>query len=68
MVRVDPRQTSQRCTACGHTCREHRAGQSRFRCVPWGHMDNADLNAARNILGRAAPSGINGAVVNASVA
>ncbi|MFD1731945.1 zinc ribbon domain-containing protein [Deinococcus malanensis] len=63
-----PRYTSQRCNACGHTCRENRASQSRFRCVACGHMDNADLNAARNILGRAVPSGINVAVVNASVA
>nr|WP_189008998.1 RNA-guided endonuclease TnpB family protein [Deinococcus malanensis] len=68
VVRVDPRYTSQRCNACGHTCRENRASQSRFRCVACGHMDNADLNAARNILGRAVPSGINVAVVNASVA
>lgn len=68
VVRVDPRYTSQRCNACGHTCRENRASQSRFRCVACGHQDNADLNAARNILGRAAPSGTNVAVVNASVA
>ncbi len=68
VVRVDPRHTSQRCNACGHTCRENRASQARFRCVACGHADNADLNAARNILGRAVPSGINVAVVNASVA
>ncbi|MCD0155657.1 transposase [Deinococcus sp. 6GRE01] len=80
VVRVDPRYTSQACSQCGHTCRENRASQSRFRCVACGHADNADLNAARNILdrgtstergeplGRAAPSGINVAVVNASVA
>jgi putative transposase len=68
VVRVDPRYTSQRCNACGHTCRENRASQSRFWCVACGHQDNADLNAARNILGRAVPSGINVAVVNASVA
>lgn len=68
VVRVDPRYTSQQCNACGHTCRENRASQSRFRCVACGHQENADLNAARNILGRAAPSGINVAVVNASVA
>ncbi|GAA0501677.1 transposase [Deinococcus depolymerans] len=68
VIRVDPRYTSQRCNACGHTCRENRVSQSRFRCVACGHVDNADLNAARNILGRAAPTGINVAVVNASVA
>ncbi|WP_019588439.1 RNA-guided endonuclease InsQ/TnpB family protein [Deinococcus apachensis] len=68
VMRVAPRHTSQRCNACGHTCRENRVSQSRFRCVACGHVDNADLNAARNILGRAAPSGINVAVVNASVA
>lgn len=68
VVRVDPRYTSQRCNACGHTCQESRVSQARFRCVACRHVDNADLNAARNILGRAAPSGINVAVVNASVA
>ncbi|WP_235514339.1 transposase [Deinococcus sp. Leaf326] len=68
VVRVDPRHTSQRCNACEHTCREIRASQSRFRCVACAHVDNANLNAARNILGRAAPSGSNVAVVNASVA
>ncbi|MBB6018719.1 RNA-guided endonuclease InsQ/TnpB family protein [Deinococcus radiopugnans] len=68
VVAVDPRYTSQACHQCGHTCRENRVSQSRFWCVACDHQENADLNAARNILGRAVPSGINVAVVNASVA
>ena len=68
VVRVDPRYTSQACSKCGHTCRENRVSQSRFVCQACGHTANADWNAALNILGRAAPSGINVAVVNASVA
>lgn len=68
VVRVDPRHTSQRCNAYRHTCRENRSSQARFVCQRCGHTANADHNAALNILGRAAPSGINVAVVNASVA
>ena len=67
VIRVDPRYTSQACSKCGHTCRENRVSQSRFVCVACGHQENADLNAARNILGRAAPSGVNVAF-SASVA
>lgn len=33
--------------------------QAAFRCVQCGHTANADHNAAKNILGRAAPSGVN---------
>ncbi|WP_254843131.1 RNA-guided endonuclease InsQ/TnpB family protein [Deinococcus marmoris] len=67
VVAVDPRYTSQACNQCGHTCKANRVSQSRFWCVACGHQENADLNAARNILGRAVPSGLGVAVVNASV-
>lgn len=56
VIAVDPRYTSQACHKCGHTCRENRVSQSRFRCVACGYRANADLNAARNILARAVPS------------
>ncbi|GAA5533950.1 transposase [Deinococcus aluminii] len=59
VVRVDPRYTSQACSQCGHTCRENRVSQARFVCQRCGHTANADHNAALNILGRAAPSGVN---------
>jgi len=47
--RVDPKQTSQRCGACGHVATENRESQAAFRCVACGFACNADLNAARNI-------------------
>ena len=48
---VDPAYTSQRCHACGHTERENRDG-GRFSCRKCGHADDADTNAAKNILVR----------------
>lgn len=60
VIAVDPRYTSQTCRKCGHACKENRVSQSRFMCVQCGHADNADVNAARNILARALPSGVNG--------
>ena len=42
--------TSQRCSCCGHTAKENRLSQSKFHCQHCGHAENADRNAARNIL------------------
>lgn len=50
IVRVNPAYTSQTCSACGHCARESRESQAVFRCVACGHQDNADVNAAKNIL------------------
>lgn len=50
---VGPRFTSQDCSACGHRAAENRASRSRFLCVKCGHIDDADRNAAKNILARA---------------
>jgi len=50
VVRVNPAYTSQKCSSCGHTCKENRVTQSIFKCVACGHEENADLNAAQNIL------------------
>lgn len=58
VVRVDPRHTSQRCHECGTVDREFRRGP-RFCCTACGHTDDADVNAARNILARAEPSSAN---------
>lgn len=55
LVRVNPAYTSQQCSKCGHTCKENRVTQSIFRCVSCGHEDNADLDAAKTIEGRAFP-------------
>lgn len=50
VVAVDPANTSQRCSACGHTAAENRKSQAVFVCQACGHADNADVNAANNIL------------------
>jgi putative transposase len=50
VIDVDPRHTSDRCEACGHTAKENRASQAVFSCRGCGHSLNADHHAARNIL------------------
>jgi putative transposase len=49
LVRIDPRNTSRRCGACGHTGKANRKSQSEFRCTACGHTANADHNGAGNI-------------------
>jgi transposase len=49
---VNPAYTSQRCFACGHIAPENRESQAEFRCEACGYVDNADVNAARNILAK----------------
>jgi putative transposase len=56
VVFVDPRYTSQRCRACGHTSTENRKSQAVFACVACGHTNHADLNAAANIAARGLPA------------
>ena len=47
---VRPAFTSQICTACGLRDRKSRPGCGRlFACTACGHVEHADLNAARNI-------------------
>jgi putative transposase len=48
--KVNPAYTSQRCSACGHIARENRENQAVFICKKCGHTQNADHNAAINIL------------------
>jgi len=50
LVEVNPRHTSQRCSCCGHTAKENRVSQDVFRCQVCEHEENADINAAKNIL------------------
>lgn len=52
VIEVDPADTSQTCSSCGHIARENRRSQSKFQCVACGHQGNADINAALNILAR----------------
>ncbi|MEV5705134.1 transposase [Actinoallomurus sp. NPDC052274] len=47
--KVDPAYTSQICHACGHRAAESRESQAVFRCRACGHVDHADVNAAKNI-------------------
>ncbi len=50
VVEVNPRYTSQTCNECGVVDIRNRRTQARFECVACGHIDNADINAALNIL------------------
>ena len=48
---VSPYKTSQTCHSCSHVDRRNRNGE-KFLCRKCGYADNADINAARNILQR----------------
>lgn len=50
VVPVDPAYTSQTCHECGHVSPDNRPSQAAFECVACDHRDNADINAAKNIL------------------
>ncbi len=53
LVAVPPAYTSQTCSACGHVDKNNRLSQARFQCLACGHAENADRNAAKNILAKA---------------
>lgn len=48
---VSATNTSRRCSECGHTEAGNRRSQGSFQCLRCNHAENADINAARNILG-----------------
>ncbi|CAO3459485.1 RNA-guided endonuclease InsQ/TnpB family protein [Azospirillum largimobile] len=50
VVAIPAAYTSQRCCRCGHVDADNRVSQSVFLCQACGHVENADLNAAKNIL------------------
>ena len=52
LVVVDPKFTSQRCSGCGVVSAEHRR-RKRYDCAECGMTEDADINAARNILYKA---------------
>ena len=52
LVVVDPRFTSQRCSRCGAVSAANRQGK-RYNCAGCGMTEDADVNAARNILSSA---------------
>lgn len=49
--KVDPRNTSRKCSLCGHTEKANRSSQEKFSCRQCGFSLHADLNAARNLAG-----------------
>jgi transposase len=53
VVRVDPKNTSRTCAACGHMAASNRESQAVFACQVCGHQAHADTNAAVVILDRA---------------
>ena len=55
LEKVDPSYTSQTCSVCGHREKENRK-KTTFHCLGCGHKENADVNAAKNILARARAS------------
>jgi transposase len=50
VIAVDPRNTSRRCSECGHTAKENRPTQEKFHCVSCGHTAHADTVGALNVL------------------
>jgi len=55
--KVDPRNTSRKCSKCGDVRKSNRKDQSHFVCKACHHSLNADLNGARNIAQKFAPAG-----------
>ncbi len=58
--KVNPQNTSRACFECGHVAKENRKTQKEFLCVKCGHSDNADVNAARNILAKGDKATVSG--------
>jgi putative transposase len=58
LVKVDPAYTSQTCSSCGTVDSKSRESQAVFCCQHCGHRDNADRNAAVNILNRGNTPGV----------
>ncbi|MHB1903771.1 MAG: RNA-guided endonuclease InsQ/TnpB family protein [Ferrimicrobium sp.] len=50
IIFVNPAYTSMRCSECGHMEPRNRKSQADFCCLACGHTDNADVNAARNVI------------------
>jgi putative transposase len=48
LYRVNPKYTSQTCSHCQHIDKNSRNGE-KFICTNCGHIDDANLQAARNV-------------------
>ncbi|MEN9250467.1 MAG: RNA-guided endonuclease TnpB family protein [Gloeomargarita sp. GXS_bins_116] len=53
VVYVNPAYSSQACSNCGYVDKENRKTRSEFECKLCGTKFHADVNASRNLLGRA---------------
>lgn len=52
VLSVNPKFTSQECSACHHVSKNNRDGE-KFMCEECGHIDHSDTQASRTILRRA---------------
>lgn len=50
LIEVAPHYTSQECSSCHHVSAQNRQTQEKFACCKCHFEDNADINAAKNIL------------------
>ena len=48
-LEIDPKYTSRQCNQCGKVDKDNR-DKEKFLCVECGNFDDADINAAKNIL------------------
>lgn len=58
LEKINPAYTSQTCSSCGTTDKLSRKNQAVFVCTACGFADNADRNAAINILNRGNTPGV----------
>lgn len=52
VIAINPAYTSQTCFECKAVDKLSRLSQSKFVCTSCGHIANADVNAAKNLLGK----------------
>ncbi|MBP9722725.1 MAG: transposase [Gammaproteobacteria bacterium] len=50
LLEVSAKHTSQKCSKCSYSDSNNRKTQEKFECVKCHYQDNADINAAKNIL------------------
>ena len=50
IITINPAYTSMCCSKCGHTDKTNRKSQAIFCCISCRYINNADVNAAKNII------------------
>ncbi len=48
-LEINPKNTSRQCNSCGHISQDNR-DKEKFLCTQCGNFDDADINAAKNIV------------------